>query len=145
MGYNKEFVQRMNEERKTYRDMIEFCCEDMVLNNYILQELYKKGFYFETYTGKDYYYTDEDGNTITEEEYQKKIDNGEEAYEQYEDIYQYYIISNCSAERLKDYTNEIVLYCEELDLNLLCVTHFGTAWDGVPANWKTPEEVEDDD
>ena len=65
--------------------------------------------------------------------------------ERYFDIYQYFIIDSTGAERLKEYTNEIVLYNEDLDLYLLCVCHFGTAWNGVPANWKELNEVIDND
>ena len=35
-----------------------------------------------------------------------------------------------------------VVYNDELDLYLLCVTHFGTMWSGVPSNWKSLEELE---
>ena len=47
------------------------------------------------------------------------------------DIYQYYIISNSGYEFLKEYTDEIVLYNEKLDIYLWGVTHFGTSWDYV--------------
>ena len=54
----------------------------------------------------------------------------------YYDVYQYFIIDDRDAERLKEYTNELVYYCEVLDMYILGVTHFGTPWNGVPANWK---------
>lgn len=46
-------------------------------------------------------------------------------------IYQYYIISEYTAEKLQKHTNEIVLYNAELDMYLLGVGHFGTSWDYV--------------
>lgn len=110
----KEFFENLKAERTTYRDMIDFCCNGVILNNYILPELTAKGFYFEVENGTDY---DE------EEDY-------------YFDVYQYYIISGHDAEMLEEYTNELVYYCEELDLYLLGVCHFGTPWNGVSANWK---------
>ena len=51
--------------------------------------------------------------------------------ELYLDIFQYYIISESGAELLRDYTNEIVIYCEKLDMYLWCITHYGTSWDYV--------------
>ena len=53
----------------------------------------------------------------------------EEAH--YEEIFQYFIISDNGAEILKDYTNEIVFYNEELDMYVWGVTHWGTSWDYV--------------
>lgn len=47
------------------------------------------------------------------------------------DIYQYYIITDPGFELLKDLTDEIVYYNEELDMFLWCITHFGTSWDYV--------------
>ena len=36
------------------------------------------------------------------------------------------------------------MYNEELDLYILCVTHCGTGWDYVQANWKNEEEFEEE-
>lgn len=117
--------------------MIEFCCDSLILNNYLVQELQKNDVYFDTYCGDECYYYNEEGEEITREEYEE---NG--GSEEYIDIYQYYIISSLDAERLAEFTNELVIYNEDLDLYILCVTHFGTAWFGVPANWKEPNEEE---
>lgn len=46
-------------------------------------------------------------------------------------IYQYYIISEYTADKLQKHTNEIILYNAELDMYLLGVGHFGTSWDYV--------------
>lgn len=123
MSYNKEFLKELKENRKTYSDMIDFCCDDLILNNYIMEELSKNGYYFDLYCGTDY---DEENDT-------------------YFDIYQYFIISERDAERLSEYTNEIVFYNEQLDLYLLAVTHVGMRWDYVPANWKELDAVDEDD
>lgn len=114
-----EFLNELRTKRTTYREMIDFCCNNMVLNNYIMPELISKGFCFDIENGTDY--------------------DKEEDY--YFDVYQYYIISSGDAERLTEYTNELVYYCEELDLYLLGVCHFGTPWNGVNANWK--EEIDE--
>ena len=109
-----EFFNRLKQERTNYREMIDFCCENMILNNNIISNLQEKGFYFDTYCGTYY--------------------NEEEDY--YYDVYQYYIIGERDAERLQEYTNELVYYCEDLDMYILGVCHFGTAWGVVSANWK---------
>lgn len=112
-----EFFNKLKEERTSYKDMIDFCCDSMILNNGIMDELSKKDFFFEIENGEDY--------------------NEEEDY--YYDIYQIYIIGEEDARRLTEYTNELVYYCYDLDLYLLGVCHFGTSWDYVPSNWK--EEI----
>ena len=109
-----EFLNELKEKRTTYRDMIEFCCDSMILNNDIISSLSAKDFYFEVVSGSDY----------------------DEEEDVYFDVFQTFIIGSQDAERLQDYTNELVYYCEELDLYILGVCHWGTAWDGVSANWK---------
>ena len=41
----KEFFENLKAERTTYKDMIDFCCDNLVMNNSIMQELTAKGFY----------------------------------------------------------------------------------------------------
>ena len=115
----KDFFNNLKAERTTYRDMIDFCCDNVILNNEIIPSLSSKGFYFETINGTDY----------------------DEEADEYCEVYQYFIIGSNDAERLAEYTNELVYYCEDLDLNILGVCHFGTAWNGVSANWK--DEIEE--
>ena len=79
---------------------------------------------------------------VSEEEFYEQEEDG--ACQEYDDIYQYYIISSYDAERLSDYTDELVIYNDDLDLYILCVKHWGTAWSGVPANWKETEEEEEE-
>ena len=135
-----DLLKELREERKSYSEMIDFCCNSLILNNSIIQELEKKDFYFDIFCGDYCYYLDNEGNYISFDEYKKLIDEGEEAEEKYYEIYQYYLIGYGDAERLERFTNELVLYNEELDLYILCVTHFGTCWTGVPSNWKEVEE-----
>ena len=48
------------------------------------------------------------------------------------DIFQWYIIDAWTADILQNWLpDEILYYCEELDLNLWGVTHCGTRWDYV--------------
>ena len=53
-------------------------------------------------------------------------------YDEYKEIFQYYIISDSGASILEYWCpDEIVFYCDELDMYLWGVTHFGTAWSYV--------------
>jgi len=71
-------------------------------------------------------YYDEDGNECDEEN----------AVEQYEkDVYQWYLIDDNTAERLKRSTEELIFYSEKLGVYVLGVTHFGTEWDYVDAEF----------
>lgn len=144
MNWKKEFFEKLRKENTNYKSMIDFCCNGcLIMNNYIIEELAKKDIFFETYSGEECYYIDKDGNDITRQQAEKMDYNDYE--ECYFDIYQYFIIDSTGAERLKEYTNEIVLYNDDLDLYLLCVCHFGTMWTGVPANWKELDEVGEND
>lgn len=136
MSFNKEFLKELREKRTSYKDMIDFCCDSLILNNDIISELSKNGYYFDMFCGSDRDFFNADGDYISEEE-------GEDVEEVYTDFYQYYIISYRDAERLAEYTNETVFYNEALDLYLLAVSHYGTDWGYVPASWKNPDEVED--
>lgn len=49
----------------------------------------------------------------------------------WDEVFQWYIISDPSF--AMEHSDELIFYDEELDLYLLAVTHFGTAWDCVPA------------
>ena len=81
---------------------------DAVLNNDIINKTYEIG-YWEIENGSDY----------------------DEEAEEYTDIFQYYIISDNGAEILKNWTDEIVFYNEELDMYVWGVTHYGTSWSYV--------------
>jgi hypothetical protein len=58
--------------------------------------------------------------------------NGDDYGEyEYEEIYQYYIISDSGYEILSRLTDEIVYYNDALGVYLWGITHFGTSWDYV--------------
>lgn len=65
-NYRKELLKEFKEKRPTYRDMIEFCCDSCVLNNYIVPELSKKDIFFDVYTGIERTFYNADGDEITE-------------------------------------------------------------------------------
>ena len=78
----------------------------------------------------------ENGSFITY--YDEKGDECDEenAVEQYEnEVFQWYIIDEPTADRLKRSTKELIFYSEKLDVYILGVTHYGTAWDYVDAEF----------
>jgi hypothetical protein len=83
-------------------------------------------------------------NTLFQETYPEdwELLNGdycnEDGYEY--DIYQFYIISEYGYEFLRDHTDEIVYYNNELDIHLWGITHFGTSWDYVLTDIKLVKE-----
>ncbi len=91
---------------------------DAVLSNDIISKTQEIG-YWEIVNGCDY----------------------DEETDEYADIYQYYIISDQGAEILKECTDEIVWYNEDLELYVWGVTHWGTAWDYVLTD--IPVELEE--
>lgn len=107
-------INKIREERTTYRAMIDFCCDNMILNNDIMAK-YNEHFYdAEVFCGSDY----------------------DEESEEFAEVFQWFIIDGSGADMLKEYTNELVYYLPEFDMYLLGVTHWGTSWDYVSANWK---------
>lgn len=71
-------------------------------------------------------YRDADGELCEEEDAVETTEN---------DIFQYYLIDESTADRLKRSTDEIIMYSDKLDLHVLCVTHWGTGWDYVGAEF----------
>ena len=130
---------------------------DAVLNNDIIKNTSDIG-YWDIENGSEEYYEDNNGNRYTYDEKEERIKELKEKIEEleeleteeaesqieeireeiealeeahYDEIFQYYIISDNGAEILKDYTNEIVFYNETLDMYVWGVTHWGTAWSYV--------------
>lgn len=121
---------------------------------------------WEVENGSLYYHRDCEGNQYSDQEAQERIEELEslidEADEDQEedvlvweedikslaeceerDIYQCFIIPYSGARILMEDTDEIVLYNEELDMYVWCVTVFGTPWQGVFTNipLKNPEQA----
>ena len=68
--------------------------------------------------------------------------NGFNDNDEYEEIYQYYIIDDSLANRLINNTHEIIYYHNKLDIYILGVQHFGTSWSYVLTDFKL-KKVED--
>lgn len=81
---------------------------DLILNNTLMT---LEDFYWELVAGVDQW------------------DDGEEF--EYIEAYQTYIITESGYKFLREWTDEIVYYCEELDIYLWGITHYGTSWDYV--------------
>ena len=82
-------------------------------------------------------------NNIANDYADLELMNGTEYDEEndtYNEIYQYYIIDDNTAERLKDYTDEIIYYHNELDIYVLGVTHCGTSWGYVLTDFELIED-----
>lgn len=127
-----DLLKELREKRKTYAEMVEFCTDNLILNNDIIPELSKLDIFAEVYCGSEKTYYNADGDEISENEYYETEGGNEE----YDEVYQYFIIDPQGAERFAEYTNELVYYIEQLDLYILGVKHWGTSWDYVSANWK---------
>jgi hypothetical protein len=120
----------MKTERVSYSELARRV-GDCVLNNNLQSEL-GDDYEFELVHGKEMYcYKHE-----TEEKCAK--DDTQCDYESI-DVYQTYIISQGGAEYLMRRTNEIIYYCEKLDIYLWGITHFGTSWGGVFTSVEIPE------
>ena len=55
----------------------------------------------------------------------------DEENDEYTEVFQWFIVSDNGAQMIKDYTDEILFYNEELDIYLWGITHCGTSWDYV--------------
>lgn len=94
-----------------YSQLFEDCSQMLICNN--IQEI--EEFWYENITNGELYWEDEDGEEV------------------WTDVYQFFLIDHLTSDFLKKCTNEIIFYSEKLDLDVLCVTHWGTSWDYVGA------------
>lgn len=132
---------------------------DAVLNNDLMSELENKGFWFELVGGlvdnseeieeleAQIEELEEKAGELEEgeelEAIEAQIEELEEEKSELEDaegyptaeVYQYYIVSDPAVKILEE-NNELVWYCEELDLYIWGVCHWGTSWDYVLTNIK---------
>lgn len=116
---------------KRYLDYRTLACVvgDIILNNRLMTF---EEFYWELVSGQDQYSVDKDRNECDPD--------SDECYGVYVyDVYQTYIISERGYDFLSRNTDEIVYYCEELDIYLWGITNFGTSWGYVLTNIKLKE------
>lgn len=77
---------------------------DCVLNNNVISFAERNGEYFDLVSGN---------------------------YDEESEVFQWYIVSDSGAELIKEYEVGILYYCDELDMYLWGITHYGTSWDHV--------------
>ena len=77
------------------------------------------------------------------EELEQEKEELENEQDEQPEIFQFFIISDNGARILKDYTNEIVFYCDSLDMYIWGVTHYGTSWDYVLTNIEIEPDFKD--
>ena len=106
--------------------------EDFRLDLYWREYGYPYNYNFRICMGKDGIILRSKGYDEEEEE------NEEEEYD--EEVFQWFIIDDDAAEFFMRFTNEPIYYSYSLNMYLLGVTHFGTAWRGVMTEWKIEEE-----
>ena len=76
-----KFLDELKEKRTTYAEMIDFCCDDYILNNDLINKLSQNGYYFNVFCGDYYEYYDNNGCEITNDEYNKLVDGNISRYE----------------------------------------------------------------
>lgn len=109
-------------ERVSYAELAERV-GDCILNNELQNQLAGE-YEFELVNGDDQYcYRHEDKTECA-------ANDTECDYESI-DVYQTYIIEKSGADYLARKTNEIVYFCEKLEVYLWGITHFGTGWSAV--------------
>lgn len=77
-------------------------------------------------------------NNIADDIEDLELTNGSDYDEEddvYEEIFQWFIINPALANSLQRHTDEIIYYHNRLDIYILAVTHCGTGWDYVDAEY----------
>ena len=112
-----------------YSALASMLYDGMILNNSLDLETFldeiPEGAWFERY---EEFLEDEN---LTEDEY----DSYEYFYDALGSVYQWYMVSDRDARFLLD-AGELVIYSDDLNINLWCITHFGTSWSYVYTNVK---------
>ena len=117
-----------------YSTLASMLYDGMILNNELELETFldevPDGAWFERYEE----FLEDEG--LTEDDY----DSYEYFYDTLESVFQWYMVSDRDARFLLD-AGELVIYSEDMNINLWCITHFGTGWSYVYSNAKIEEVV----
>ena len=127
--------EEIKRNRISYRTLAK--CFDAVLCNNICEV--DECLFDNVLSGSLSSYYDENGNELTYEEYEEKLDNDEDVDEIFDDVFQWFIVSD-NALHLLEEANELVLYSELLDCYIWGVKHYGTSWDYVFTDIKIDNE-----
>ena len=122
---------------------------EAVLNNEIIGFVTRLGYFFEPVNGRYNY----DAEIEELREQLEELEPDSEEYEaieeqiaEYEnwaepDIFQWYIIDEHGVDMIKNFApDEPLYYCEELDMYLWGVTHYGTSWSYVLTDICLPKD-----
>ena len=114
--------------RASYRTIIEYFCGDIVLCNDIIEQ--DESVYDNMIQEDATKYYNENGEEISEDEYYE--DDNAYAENNTREIFQYYLcnLSDYEKEQLQK-AGVILSYSNMLNLDVLCVDHWGTSWDYV--------------
>lgn len=140
---NKDMgLYEVENKKASYRTIVERFVGDMVLCNDIIK--IDSSVYDNMDLESTVKYYNENDEEITEEEYY--ADDNAYCDDSTPEIYQYYLcdVSNDVKEELKEY-GLIFSYSDMLNLDVLCVDHYGTSWDYILTNCRifdTWEELE---
>ena len=124
----------------SYRTIINYFAGDIVLCNNIVE--IDPTVYDNLLELEEEKYYNEEGEEITEEEYYED----ENAYSEKEEheIFQWYLCNLTSYEEEQLQKAGIILsYSEKLDLDVICVDHWGTSWDYVLTDVKLFDTYEE--
>lgn len=115
-----------------YSALASMLYDGMILNN----DLELESFLYELPDGAwfEQYETFLEDESLTEDEY----DAYEYFYDAMESVYQCYMVSDRDARFLLD-AGELVIYSDDLNINLWCIGHYGTAWSYVYSNAEIKE------
>ncbi len=129
LGNKDESILKREKENGciTYSTLADYV-GNLVLCNNMNDRLYNT---LDLESGETEEYFNEDGDEISKEEYERLENDGKECSCEPIEIYQYYIIGYSGANFLKQFTDEIVFYDNELDIYVWGITHCGTSWDYV--------------
>lgn len=78
----------------------------------------------------------DEGTTLAdfkENEEENKRELIEEYARNYE-AFQFYIVDDGARKWIEAFTDDLVVYSEALELDIWCITHFGTSWSIVPTD-----------
>lgn len=131
----------LENKRASYRTIVETFIGDILLCNNICEV--DSSVYDNMILENNTKYYNENGEEITEDEYY--ADDNAYCDNSTPDIYQYYLCDVHCKEELEKY-GLLFSYSDMLNLDVLCVDHFGTSWDYVLTDcpiFETWEELEE--
>ncbi len=134
--YGQEIPEKdLQDKRLSYRTLAN--AFDCVLNNNIIKATSNIG-YWDIVNGSLVSYIHNDDYTeITEEEYEElSYEAQQKYYKQADEVFQFFIISDCGYNLLSYYTDELVFYNEELNMYVWGIKFYGTSWDYVSTEIK---------